>query len=79
MQAELRARHPGLTARLMARTDSQDSPEPTWMEIYEHPQGLSQAFLADLRAAVQALPDGLIGHRHTESFAELHLPAAHAI
>ena len=28
MQAGLRARHPGLTARLLARTDSQDSAEP---------------------------------------------------
>ena len=53
MQAELRARHPGLTARLLARTDSQGSAELTWMEIYEHAQGLSEAFLVDLRAAVQ--------------------------
>jgi hypothetical protein len=78
MQAGLRARHPGLTARLLARTDSQDGPEPTWMEIYEHAQGLSQAFLVDLQAAVQALPAGLIGPRHTESFAEFRLPAGRA-
>lgn len=75
MQAELRARHPGLTARLLARIDGQDSPELTWMEIYEHAQGLSEAFRADLRAAVQALPTGLIGPRHTESFAEFCPPA----
>lgn len=78
MQADLRARHPGLTARLLARTDSQDSAEPTWMEVYEHAHGLSEAFLADLRAAVQALPAGLIGPRHTESFAEFRLPTGHA-
>lgn len=75
MQDELRDRHPGLTARLLARTDGQDVAEPTWMEIYEHPQGLSDAFLADLQAAVLALPAGLIAPRHTETFAELHLPA----
>lgn len=78
MQASLRECHPGLTARLLARTDSQDGPEPTWMEIYEHAHGLSKAFLADLDAAVQALPPGLIGPRHTESFAEFRLPAGQA-
>ncbi len=78
MQASLRERHPGLTARLLARTDSQDGPEPTWMEIYEHAHGLSKVFLADLDAAVQALPPGLIGPRHTESFAEFRLPAGQA-
>ena len=71
----LRSRHPGLTARLLARTDGRDVAEPTWMEIYEHPQGLSEAFLADLEAAVGALPTGLIAPRHTETFAELPLPA----
>lgn len=75
MQDGLRALHPGLSARLLARTDGQDVAQPTWMEIYEHPQGLSDAFLADLAAAVQALPAGLIAPRHTETFAELHLPA----
>ena len=75
MQDRLRALHPGLSARLMARSDGQDVAQPTWMEIYEHPQGLSDAFLADLQAAVRALPAGLIAPRHTETFAELHLPA----
>lgn len=74
MQDELRARHPGLQARLLARTDNQDVTEHTWMEIYEHPQGLSSAFLADLQSAVRSLPEGLIAPRHTESFAELRLP-----
>jgi len=79
MQARLRARHPGLTARLLARTDEPLSAESelTWMEVYEHPHGLSHAFLADLHAAVQALPAGLIGPRHTESFAECRPPVGH--
>ena len=78
MQADLRARHPGLTARLLTRVDGMGRAELTWMEIYEHPQGLSEAFLADLQTGVQALPAGLIGPRHTESFAELGAPASHA-
>lgn len=78
MQVDLRARHPGLSARLLTRTDQQDGSELTWMEIYEHAHGLSEAFLADLDAAVQALPPGLIGPRHTESFAEFRLPAGQA-
>ena len=78
MQAELRARHPGLTARLLARTDGHDLAELTWMEIYERAGGLSEAFLTDLQDAVHALPVDLIGPRHTESFAELSLPAGHA-
>jgi len=75
MQNGLRSRHPGLIARLLARSDGRDVAEPTWMEIYEHPQGLSEAFLADLEAAVRALPAGLIAPRHTETFAEIPLPA----
>lgn len=75
MQTRLRACHPGLTARLLARTDGGGGSEATWMEVYEHPQGLSTAFLADLQAALAALPPGLIGPRHTESFSEFRLPA----
>lgn len=75
MQASLKARHPGLMVRLLARTDEQHCAEQTWMETYEHPQGLSPTFQADLRAAVQALPPGLIGARHAESFSEFHTPA----
>lgn len=78
MQAELRARHPGLTARLMARSAPSGDPDLTWMEIYEHAQGLSETFLADLHAAVQALPAGMTGPRHTESFAEFRPPAKQA-
>lgn len=78
MQAGLTASHPGLVARLLARTDERDSAEPTWMEVYEHPHGLSKAFLADLQAAVAALPPGLIGPRHTESFSEFRLPVGNS-
>lgn len=75
IQAGLVASHPGLIARMLARSDEQGIAEPTWMEIYEHPHGLSEAFLTDLQAAVASLPPGLIGPRHTESFSEFRLPA----
>ena len=74
MQQGLRADHPGLLARLFARTDASTLGELTWMETYEHPAGLSDAFMADLGGAVQGLPADLIGPRHTEFFAEFRLP-----
>lgn len=74
MQQGLRADHPGLVARLYARTDVSDVGELTWMEVYEHPGGLSEAFMADLGVAVRNLPADLIGPRHTEVFAEFRSP-----
>jgi hypothetical protein len=73
MQARLGAAWPGLRARLMRRTDRAEGgdAEATWMEVYEHPQGLGPDFLARLQFAVDALPAELIGPRHTESFAEV--------
>lgn len=78
MQAGLVAAHPGLRARLLARTDQPGSEDLTWMEIYELPLGPSPTFLADLDAASLALPAGLIGPRHTETFSEFRLPAGNA-
>lgn len=73
MQARLRQRHPGLCTRLMARTDDVRGAEvaPTWMEVYEHPDGLDAAFLDDLLTEASRLAPGLTGPRHTESFTEL--------
>lgn len=73
MQAQLRATWPGLQARLMCRTDRavERDAEATWMEVYEHPQGLGGGFSAHLQLAVEALPADLIGPRHTESFSEV--------
>ena len=76
MQARLRERHPGLSARLMARTDEAHSASGalTWMEVYEHPEGIGLDFLGDLQAEVARLPADLIGPRHTESFTDLGSP-----
>jgi hypothetical protein len=79
MQQGLRARHPGLMARLYARTDEARLPaELTWMETYEHPMGLSEAFMSDLAVAVRDLPVALMGPRHTEVFVEFRSPAGPA-
>jgi hypothetical protein len=69
MQAEMRRSHVGLEARLMRRADTQvDGRDDTWMEIYEHPCGIDSACMARLSELAAALPAGLIGARHIETF-----------
>lgn len=69
LQASLCARHAGLQARLMVRADTPVPGQgPTWMEVYEHPQGVSPACLADLQALVSAWPPGMAPARHVEMF-----------
>ena len=72
MQARLRQRHPGLTARLLRRPDEQD-PHPTWMETYAFHQdgenvGVTPLMEADIVAEAAALAPFLAGTRHTEVF-----------
>jgi hypothetical protein len=71
MQAQLRARHAGLSARLLSRFDTPDDADPTWMEVYERSEGLGNAFFEDLEALVSSLPPRLLGPRHTEAFCEI--------
>lgn len=70
MQESLCRRLEGLQARLMRRTDEHgDVPlEQTWMEVYEHPEGINALCEQMLLEAVSNLPDGLLGTRHTECF-----------
>jgi len=77
MQAHLQTAWPGLKVRLMRRTDQAEgvNAEQTWMEVYEHPDGLGAAFAARLQLAAGALPADLIGPRHTESFSDVPRPA----
>jgi hypothetical protein len=78
MQATLRDVQPGLHARLMCRADTAaQADEATWMEVYEHPDGLSKQCRAQLAMLSQALPEGLTSARHTEIFCPL-APAAKA-
>lgn len=72
IQARLRQAYPGLTARLMQRADAQaEADTHTWMEVYEHASGISQACERSLAELVEALPAGLIGSRHTEVFSPM--------
>jgi hypothetical protein len=67
MQAALMQSHEGLVARLWVRADVHDA-QQTWMESYEHPQGVSEALAALIEQAAQDLPPGAIGARHVEMF-----------
>ena len=80
MQATLREIQPGLLTSLMCRADEPPSKakdakeaakEATWMEVYEHPEGVNDVCEKQLAALAQALPPGLIGPRHTEIFCPL--------
>lgn len=78
MQAMLRDVQAGLLTRLMCRADTPaEADEATWMEVYEHPDGVSQACEAQLTLLSQTLPAGLTGPRHTEIFCPL-VPGAKA-
>ncbi|MDX9842203.1 MAG: DUF4936 family protein [Aquabacterium sp.] len=70
LQQTLMRRLPGVQARLWCRSDEHaaDAPEQTWMEVYEHSEGVDALCEQVLLSLVQALPAGLIGPRHVESF-----------
>ena len=72
MQARLRARHPGLLARLLHRPDAQDGVE-TWMETYAFPadhggDGVDASLQATIEAEAAAHAALIAGPRHTEVF-----------
>lgn len=72
MQAQLRARHPALIARLLHRADSADG-DQTWMEVYttdpaRAPQGVDAELQAAIDAAAIVLQPWLAGPRRTEVF-----------
>ena len=72
MQLRLRARHPGLTARLLRRPDPQDDCH-TWMETYAIdpacvPVGIDASLQAAIDRAAADLQPLLAGPRHTEAF-----------
>jgi len=72
LQARLRERHPGLTARLLRRPEEQDQ-QQTWMEIYALPRdgeaaGVTPQLEAEIAAAAIALAPFIVGTRHTEVF-----------
>ncbi|MDO9003421.1 MAG: DUF4936 family protein [Aquabacterium sp.] len=70
MQTALRRSHEDLTARLWIRADAK-APAPTWMETYEHPEGVSVLLATLIELAAQDLPAGQIGDRHVEMFTNI--------
>lgn len=70
MQAALRRSHEDLTARLWIRADAPTSAQ-TWMETYEHPEGVGVLLATLIELAAQDLPLGLIGGRHVEMFCNI--------
>jgi hypothetical protein len=71
-QARLRARHMGLSARLLCRHEIEDSLQ-TWMEIYAfdpmlNASGITAACQSDIESEARCLDDLIAGARHTEGF-----------
>jgi hypothetical protein len=72
MQCQLKADYPGLRAQIMSRVDqSLNLTEATWMEVYEHSQGVSVACEQSLAMLVKGLPEAMLGARHMEVFSPL--------
>lgn len=67
MQAELRARHPGLQTRLLRRPEAADGLH-TWMETYSSPSGIDSALKGAIATAALALAPWIEGPRHAEEF-----------
>lgn len=70
MQRSLCQQLPGLMAQMLVRVDAH--PHQTWMEVYQHPQGVDAAMQKQIdRAALamQAETCGQLGPRHVEVFA----------
>jgi hypothetical protein len=75
--AQLRTLLPGLQTRLLQRAlceaeataqPNKTGPKITWMEIFSHPQGLSEAMIALILSTMAELPAQRLGPRVTERF-----------
>ncbi len=77
--AQLRALLPSLQTRLLQRAlcEAEDEakaqpnktgPKITWMEIFSHPQGLSETMIALILSTMAELPAQRLGPRVTERF-----------
>lgn len=72
VQDRLRARHPGLIARLLHRPEAEDGLQ-TWMEIYaadpaQAPMGVATHWQVSIETEAAALLPLLAGPRRTEVF-----------
>ena len=64
--------NPGLSARLLRRTEETDGHQ-TWMETYatdplQDPAGITPALQADIESSAQPMSHCVEGSRHTEVF-----------
>jgi Domain of unknown function (DUF4936) len=65
----LMASFPGLQARVMCKApDPGRAGEATWMEVYEHPQGVPADLLAHMDEQARTLLSHQTGLRHVEVF-----------
>lgn len=70
MHRTLIQKHPALQTQLLLRVDAH--PHQTWMEVYQHPQGVDESMQNDIEKAALAMKAetcGQLGERHTEVFA----------
>jgi len=73
LQAELRAGHVGLDARLLRRPDASNGLQ-TWMEIYARPTdplGVDEKLQAEIEARAVNRGKHLEGPRHVEVFVDV--------
>ncbi len=66
-QSRLVAAHPALMAELWRRPEEKDGLQ-TWMEVYRHPCGVSEALQAEIERAMGAATRWIVGERHVEVF-----------
>jgi hypothetical protein len=59
---------PGLQSRLLQRCENANSAKTTWMEVFSHPQGLSEPQIEQIHMATANLPTQRLGPRVTERF-----------
>jgi len=60
---------PGLITRLMCKLEGAEAEgDATWMEVYEHPQGLSAEFQVQMQEQAHQLLAHQTGQRHVEVF-----------
>ena len=70
MIQHLQAQWPGLQAMWMRKVRASDAVDSqcTWMEVYTHPEGVSDACIQAIAHEAASRLNGLIGPRHIEVF-----------
>lgn len=69
MQETLQARHSGLSARLLSRSDEASGDHLTWLEIYAHENGIDDGLQREIESAARNDPiNQNVGQRHVEVF-----------